>query len=124
MKKLATFELDAMNPALTVGAPWYASGAQRWNGAAATLNPNPMATMMIAMRTSGSREGPLIAAAICGSLIEPETPYNRLMPNRRNPADMPPKRKYFRPASADWRLCLSKPVRMRSEEHTSELQSL
>ena len=63
-----------MKPALTVGAPWYASGAHRWNGAAATLNPNPMATITIATNSSGSKTGPLTAAAICGSSIDPDSP--------------------------------------------------
>ncbi len=49
MKKLATLEPDAMNAALGAGAPWYTSGAQKWNGAAATLKPRPMAVVTMAM---------------------------------------------------------------------------
>ena len=41
--KLATFETDAMNAAAGAGAPSYVSGAQRWNGTAATLKPSPAA---------------------------------------------------------------------------------
>ena len=30
-----------MNAVTGVGAPWYTSGVQKWNGTAATLNPRP-----------------------------------------------------------------------------------
>src|ERR1039458_3506264 len=56
MKKLATLEADAMNAALGAGAPWYTSGAQKWNGAAATLKPRPMVVVTMAMTRSGLRE--------------------------------------------------------------------
>src|ERR1043166_9783547 len=39
--KLATFDPVAMTAVTGVGAPWYASGAQRWNGTTATLKPRP-----------------------------------------------------------------------------------
>src|ERR1019366_9523207 len=42
--KLATFDTDAMNAAAGAGAPSYVSGAHRWNGTAATLNPSPAPT--------------------------------------------------------------------------------
>src|SRR6185503_11715489 len=37
----AAFAADAMNPVTGVGEPWYTSGVQKWNGAAATLKANP-----------------------------------------------------------------------------------
>ncbi len=35
----------AMNPVIGVGAPWYTSGAQAWNGAIASLNAKPTPTI-------------------------------------------------------------------------------
>ena len=39
--KPATFTPEAIQATLGLGAPWYTSGAQKWNGTAATLNPKP-----------------------------------------------------------------------------------
>src|ERR1700722_3234375 len=111
MKKLATLELDATNAALQVGAPWYTSGAHMWKGAAAILKPNPATTMTMAIVNSGSAGETLTAAAMGWSASEPERPKSRLKPKSRIPADMPPKRKYLSPASADGWLCLSNAVR-------------
>src|SRR5215475_14224836 len=40
----AIFVQAAMNAVIGVGAPWYTSGVQTWNGTAATLNSRPMAS--------------------------------------------------------------------------------
>src|SRR6476469_5946701 len=37
----ATFVHDAMNAVTGVGAPWYTSGVQLWNGATPPLNSRP-----------------------------------------------------------------------------------
>src|SRR5689334_21584560 len=74
MKKLATFDPDAMNAALGVGAPWYASGSQTWNGTAATLKPKPITTITSATTSSGSSPFPLRAAAIWPRLVAPDKP--------------------------------------------------
>ena len=37
----AAFVAEAMNAVTGVGAPWYTSGVHMWNGAAATLKPEP-----------------------------------------------------------------------------------
>ena len=39
----ATLVQAAMKPVTGVGAPWYTSGVQEWNGAAPTLNSSPTA---------------------------------------------------------------------------------
>ncbi len=39
--KPATFTPDAIHATLGLGAPWYTSGVQKWNGTAATLKPKP-----------------------------------------------------------------------------------
>src|SRR3990172_8842527 len=53
--KPAALEAVDRNPATGVGAPWYTSGAQKWNGTAETLKPNPTSTSPItaAIRTAG-----------------------------------------------------------------------
>ena len=63
-----------MSAALGVGAPSYASGAQRWNGTAAILNPKPMTVMTIAAASAGSSPLPFSAAAIGLNSIEPVKP--------------------------------------------------
>src|SRR5918912_10353 len=40
----ATLVQAAMKPVTGVGAPWYTSGVQVWNGAAPTLNSSPTAS--------------------------------------------------------------------------------
>jgi hypothetical protein len=92
-------DAEAINAALVAGAPWYTSGAQKWNGAAATLKPKPIVVVTIAIASSGFSVGPWIALAMPARLIEFESPYSRLNPNSRNAADIPPKRKYFSAAS-------------------------
>ncbi len=64
-----------MKPVTGVGAPWYTSGVQEWNGTALTLNSRPTASRPIPASSiaflpvvSGS------AAAIPPSRIEPVTP--------------------------------------------------
>src|SRR4051794_22018373 len=73
MKKLATLDDDATNAAAGVGAPSYASGAHKWNGTAATLNPKPTTVITIATISSGS-SGPCVAAAIFTKFVEPDSP--------------------------------------------------
>ncbi len=42
--KPAAFEAVEMKAVMDVGAPSYTSGAQKWNGAAEILKPNPTST--------------------------------------------------------------------------------
>src|SRR6185437_1903234 len=79
IKKLATLELEAMKAALGAGAPWYTSGAQKWNGKAATLKPRPITVVTMATTRSGFSPEPAaveawIALAICGRLVEFDRP--------------------------------------------------
>src|SRR5882724_1181355 len=53
IKKLATFEPVAINAVTGVGAPSYASGAHKWNGTTATLNPNPTRVNNMPVANSG-----------------------------------------------------------------------
>mgnify|MGYP001059674074 CR=1 FL=1 len=41
----AVLVATAMNAVTGVGAPWYTSGVQTWNGTAAALNSSAMANM-------------------------------------------------------------------------------
>src|SRR5438552_588545 len=52
-KKLATFEPVAIKAVTGVGAPSYASGAHKWNGTTATLNPNPTMVNSIPVTSNG-----------------------------------------------------------------------
>ena len=51
--KPASFDTDEINAAEVTGAPSYTSGAQRWNGAAAVLKPNPTIIKMRLILVSG-----------------------------------------------------------------------
>src|SRR5438270_725793 len=111
-KKPATFDPEAMNAALGIGAPWYTSGAHRWKGAAAILKPNPTMVMTNARISNGSRASPCpcTAAAILARLVDPDKPYNKLNPNKVNAAAIPPNKKYLMAASADSTFALLNPV--------------
>jgi hypothetical protein len=50
----ATLVATLMNVVTDVGAPWYTSGVQEWNGAADTLNANPMNSSSTPASSSGS----------------------------------------------------------------------
>src|SRR6516225_11781766 len=49
----ATFEPEAMKAALGIGAPWYTSGAQRWNGAAVILKPKQTSVITMPTMSNG-----------------------------------------------------------------------
>src|SRR5690348_10138206 len=51
--KAATLVPADMNAVTEVGAPWYASGVHMWNGTAAILNANPVATSPAAAMARG-----------------------------------------------------------------------
>src|ERR1041385_3475131 len=56
-----------------VGAPWYTSGAQIWNGAAETLNARPTNINAAASptKTAEGAPGPTIALRMAFSMIVP-----------------------------------------------------
>src|SRR2546423_13715515 len=109
----ATLVHEAMNAVIGVGAPWYTSGVQTWNGTAAALNSSPMATIA---RPVYSRNGLLVEswmAAWMSAKVIPDRPawlalagraaypYSSAMPNRKNAEANAPSRKYFSAASWD-----------------------
>ena len=82
-----------------VGTPSYTSGAQLWNGAAATLNKNP--TPMI--NTPNTTEMSFVPAIdtrlqMLSKLVSPVQAQIKLDPNKISADDNAPNRKYFRPA--------------------------
>src|SRR5580704_11881871 len=86
----------AMNPVAGVGAPWYTSGVQVWNGTAATLKPSP--TMTSTMPASRMLLGTWVWArntAISDSRVDPVAPYTRATPYRKMADEKAPRMKYF-----------------------------
>ncbi len=89
-----------MSAVTGVGAPWYTSGFQAWNGTAPILNsrPSPSSAM-----PAYSRVEPLVleeaAAAIAPRFTEPENPYSMATPNRKKADEKEPSRKYLTAAS-------------------------
>jgi len=76
------------------------------------LNPNPITTITSATINSGSSARPASADAIAFRFVAPLNPYSRLSPNSMNAAAIPPNRKYFNAASADFTSRLLNAVRM------------
>ena len=62
-KKAAVFVAADMNAVTGVGAPWYTSGVHMWNGAAETLNANPIASRTIANSAIASDPVPPASAS-------------------------------------------------------------
>src|SRR6266699_1465314 len=93
---------DAISAVTGVGAPWYTSGFQAWNGTAPILNssPTPSSAMPANSRTALCGLDPAVAA-IAASLTDPEYPYNMATPNRKNADENAPSRKYFIAASCE-----------------------
>src|ERR1039458_10070142 len=95
-----------------------------WKGAAEILNSNPTRVVARARKTTGSDGGrEAIAAAISSSLVECAMPYSTEKPYTRKPLEKAPSSRYFMAASLERLSARRKPTMMRSEEHTSELQS-
>src|SRR6266508_3312241 len=51
--KPAALDPTEKNAVAGVAAPWYTSGVQSWNGAAAILKPNPATSIVTLSRTAG-----------------------------------------------------------------------
>ena len=66
-----------------VGAPWYTSGVQEWNGTAPILNNKPTETKTIPISKKMLLALPA-AAPIPDSEIVPEYPYKNAAPNKKN----------------------------------------
>src|ERR1017187_7003040 len=71
----AAFGAGDRNAVTGVGAPWYTSGAQIWNGAADTLNPSPTNRSAAARpRNRGAVAGPLWPVAAARTAIRSIVP--------------------------------------------------
>jgi hypothetical protein len=93
---------DAISAVIGVGAPWYTSGFQLWNGTAPILNSKPVPTSAMPANSSVAFAVLLVAAdAIAGSETEPAKPYSIATPNKKKAEEKAPSRKYFIAASCE-----------------------
>ena len=71
-----------MKPVIGVGAPSYTSGAHMWNGAAASLKPNPTTSSATPTSNIGVPDNPNseMRSAIVARFVEPVAPYTKAMP--------------------------------------------
>src|SRR6478735_3858788 len=70
--KAATLVQDAMKAVTGVGAPWYTSGVQRWNGPTEALNSSPTSTSARPPISSTSLLSPALDwLAIAANLVDP-----------------------------------------------------
>src|SRR5258708_7513648 len=114
--KAAVFTKVDMKAVMTVGAPSYTSGTQKWNGAADTLKARPIIKKVIPTNTMKTMLGfwNVIKRLllISDKLNEPVAPYNRAIPNSRIPLAKAPMIKYFKEDSLEAKFFLSEPARM------------
>src|SRR5229473_7693758 len=96
--KPAAFEPTEKNAVAGVAAPWYTSGVQSWNGAAAILKPSP-ATSMVTLNSAAGDGAPVNTREMSTSVVAPETPYSSAMPYSSTAVDMALSRKNLMPAS-------------------------
>jgi hypothetical protein len=93
---------EAISAVTGVGAPWYTSGFQLWNGTAPILNSRPRPSRaMPAYRSVELPRFEVASVAMADSRTEPAKPYSMATPNRKNADEYAPSRKYFMAASWD-----------------------
>src|SRR2546429_166035 len=96
----ATLVQAAMNAVTGVGAPWYTSGVQVWNGPTEPLNSGPTTSTPNPPNSKASeRSVPAAALAMSASRTEPANPYSNARPYRKNAEANAPSRKYLTAAS-------------------------
>src|SRR3954465_11066261 len=94
----------AMNAVIGVGAPWYTSGIQEWNGTAPTLNSTPTSSSPVPIRASDVLPEPAAtASAMPPRSSVPAYPYSMATPYRKKADEKAPSRKYFTDASCESR---------------------
>ncbi len=99
----AVFPTEPISAVIGVGAPWYTSAVQVWNGTSETLNPKP--TRSNAIPASNIADDPPSTmsferlAAIASMLVEPVAPNTSATPYKKNAEAKPPSTKYLSPAS-------------------------
>src|SRR5690242_6194605 len=88
----AAFDATDRNPATSAAAPSNTSGHQKWNGTAASLNPNPTSTQITPATTGIGIPAPPApnARAISGNDPVPYAPQTRLIPYSITPAALAP----------------------------------
>ena len=83
---VATIKPAALDPtdknAVTgVGAPWYTSGTQIWNGTAATLNASPTRISVNASKTAASLPSSVLRAVpTLSRWVSPVSPKIQVIP--------------------------------------------
>ena len=101
-KNAAVFVAADMNAVTGVGAPWYTSGVHMWNGAAETLNANPIASSDHREQRDRQRPRPAGERARHPAIfVVPVAPYAIATPYRKNAEANAPSRKYFTAASVE-----------------------
>src|SRR5919199_6202531 len=95
--KPAALEPTEKNAVAGVAAPWYTSGVQSWNGAAAILKPRP-ATSMVTLSKAAGVGFPVRTREMSARVVAPEAPYSRAMPYSKTAVDMALNRKNLMPA--------------------------
>src|SRR5919199_2414497 len=95
--KPAALEPTEKNAVAGVAAPWYTSGVQSWNGAAAILKPSPATSMVMLSRAAGVGF-PVRTREMSARVVAPEAPYSRAMPYSKTAVDMALNRKNLMPA--------------------------
>ncbi len=86
------------------------SGAQKWNGTADTLKPNPTIMNSTAMMKAGSSTNPAETAATPAKLSSPVSPYRKDIPYSSRAVANTPSKKYFSDASLDSRSPFRQPA--------------
>src|SRR5207302_7995913 len=83
----AAFEPTEKKAVAGVAAPWYTSGVQSWNGAAAILKPRP-ATSMVTASSAAVEGGPFKTRPISTRVVAPVAPYSNAMPYSSTAVDI------------------------------------
>ena len=101
--KAAVLPTEPMSAVTGVGAPWYTSAVQVWNGTSDTLKPKPTSSNAIPASNIADEPPRTVSlerlAAIFSTLVEPVAPNTNATPYRKKADAKPPSTKYFRPAS-------------------------
>ena len=107
----AVFTIVAIKAVTGVGAPSYTSGAQKWKGAAESLKPMPINSMITPTKTIELFVPFPTTSRICIISKLPETPYINAMPKSKKPDANAPIKKYLNADSLDLMSSLLLPAR-------------
>src|SRR5450432_3569444 len=104
------FTTVAIKEVITVGAPSYTSGVQKWKGAADTLNDMEQVSRSRPVNIMDELAAFPMAISSRKKLPLSLAPYKKAMPNNISPVENAPIRKYFSEASLLFKFRLSLPV--------------